>query len=48
MALRVPKAEISGEVADSMIERFGVVTGIYVVRNPRKLTRLDTPAELAR
>ncbi|MCD9880321.1 RNA polymerase sigma-70 factor [Streptomyces guryensis] len=26
----------------------GRVTGIYVVRNPRKLTRLDTPAELAR
>lgn len=25
MALRVPKAEISGEVADGMIERFGVV-----------------------
>ena len=26
----------------------GRVTRIYVVRNPRKLTRLDTPAELAR
>jgi RNA polymerase sigma-70 factor (TIGR02957 family) len=34
--------------AVSLVVENGRVTRIYVVRNPRKLTRLDEPAELAR
>jgi RNA polymerase sigma-70 factor (ECF subfamily) len=41
--------EIDGEVAaTSLAVENGRVTRIYVMRNPRKLTRLDQPAELAR
>jgi hypothetical protein len=32
----------------SLVVENGRVTRIYVVRNPRKLTRLHEPAELAR
>jgi RNA polymerase sigma-70 factor (ECF subfamily) len=34
--------------AVSLVVENGRITRIYVVRNPRKLTRLDEPAELAR
>ncbi|GAA1696853.1 RNA polymerase sigma-70 factor [Streptomyces yatensis] len=34
--------------AVSLLVENGRITRIYVVRNPRKLTRLDVPAELAR
>jgi RNA polymerase sigma-70 factor, ECF subfamily len=41
--------EIDGELAAaSLVVENGRVTRIYVMRNPRKLTRLDQPAELAR
>ena len=41
--------EIDGELAaTSLVAENGRVTRIYVIRNPRKLTRLDQPAELAR
>jgi RNA polymerase sigma-70 factor (TIGR02957 family) len=41
--------EIDGELAaTSLVVENGRVTRIYVIRNPRKLTRLDQPAELAR
>jgi RNA polymerase sigma-70 factor (TIGR02957 family) len=41
--------EIDGEpTAVSLVVENGRVTRIYVIRNPRKLTRLDQPAELAR
>ena len=41
--------EIDGELAaTSLVVEDGRVTRIYVIRNPRKLTRLDQPAELAR
>ena len=40
---------IDGELAaTSLVAENGRVTRIYVIRNPRKLTRLDQPAELAR
>ncbi|MFI0716676.1 RNA polymerase sigma-70 factor [Streptomyces inhibens] len=43
------RIEIDGEPsAVSLVVDNGRVTRIYVVRNPRKLTRLDEPAELAR
>jgi hypothetical protein len=41
--------EIDGELAaTSLVVENGRVTRIYVMRNPRKMTRLDQPAELAR
>jgi hypothetical protein len=33
---------------ESLVVGDGRVTRIYAMRNPRKLTRLDEPAELAR
>ena len=43
------RIEFDGEpAAVSLVVENGRVTRIYVVRNPRKLTRLDQPAELAR
>jgi RNA polymerase sigma-70 factor (ECF subfamily) len=43
------RIEFDGEpAAVSLVTESGRVTRIYVVRNPRKLTRLDEPAELAR
>jgi len=43
------RIEIDGEpAAVSLVVENGRVTRIYVVRNPRKLTRLDEPAELSR
>ena len=43
------RIEIDGEpAAVSLVVEDGRVTRIYVMRNPRKLTRLDEPAELAR
>ncbi|WP_330305523.1 MULTISPECIES: RNA polymerase sigma-70 factor [unclassified Streptomyces] len=41
--------EVDGEpTAVSLVVENGQVTRIYLMRNPRKLTRLDEPAELAR
>jgi len=43
------RVEIDGEpAAVSLVVDGGLVTRIYVVRNPQKLTRLDAPADLAR
>ena len=43
------RIEIDGEpTAISLVVESGHVTRIYVMRNPRKLTRLNEPAELAR
>lgn len=43
------RIEFDGEpAAVSLVVENGRVTRIYVVRNPRKLTRLDELAELAR
>jgi RNA polymerase sigma-70 factor (TIGR02957 family) len=43
------RLEIDGQVAAvSLVVEHGRVTRIYAVANPRKLTRLDEPAELAR
>jgi RNA polymerase sigma-70 factor (TIGR02957 family) len=43
------RLEMDGELTTaSLVVENGRVTRIYVVRNPRKLTRLDEPAELAR
>jgi RNA polymerase sigma-70 factor (TIGR02957 family) len=43
------RIEVDGELAAvSLVVENGRVTRIYVIRNPRKLTRLDQPAELAR
>jgi RNA polymerase sigma-70 factor (TIGR02957 family) len=43
------RIEIDGEpAAVSLVVGNGRVTRIYVMRNPRKLTRLEEPAELAR
>ncbi|KPC62741.1 RNA polymerase sigma-70 factor [Streptomyces chattanoogensis] len=43
------RIEIDGEPsAVSLVVDNGRITRLYVVRNPRKLTRLDEPAELAR
>jgi RNA polymerase sigma-70 factor (TIGR02957 family) len=41
--------EVAGEpAAVSLVVEYGRVTRVYLVRNPRKLTRLDEPADLAR
>ncbi len=41
--------EVAGEpAAVSLVVEDGRVTRVYLVRNPRKLTRLDEPAGLAR
>jgi RNA polymerase sigma-70 factor (ECF subfamily) len=43
------RIEIDGQLAAvSLVVENGRVTRIYVMRNPRKLTRLNEPAELAR
>ncbi len=43
------RIEVDGEpTAVSLVVEDGRVTRIYVMRNPRKLTRLDEPAALAR
>jgi RNA polymerase sigma-70 factor (TIGR02957 family) len=43
------RLEIDGQVAAvSLVVENGRITRIYAVANPRKLTRLDEPAELAR
>jgi RNA polymerase sigma-70 factor (ECF subfamily) len=43
------RIEIGGNlIAVSLVVENGRVSRIYAVANPRKLTRLDTPAELAR
>jgi RNA polymerase sigma-70 factor, ECF subfamily len=47
---RAGRVEIDGErfAAVSLAVENGRVTRIYAMRNPRKLARLDEPAELAR
>jgi RNA polymerase sigma-70 factor (TIGR02957 family) len=43
------RIEVAGEPATvSLVVADGRVTRVYLVRNPRKLTRLDEPADLAR
>ena len=43
------RIEVAGEpAAVSLVVEDGRVTRVYLVRNPRKLTRLDKPADLAR
>lgn len=43
------RIEIDGQVAAvSLVVENGLVTRIHAIANPRKLTRLDQPAELAR
>ena len=43
------RIEVDGETAAvSLVVENGRVTRVYLMRNPRKLTRLDEPAELAR
>jgi hypothetical protein len=43
------RIEIDGQLAAvSLLMENGQATRIYAVANPRKLTRLDEPAELAR
>jgi RNA polymerase sigma-70 factor (TIGR02957 family) len=43
------RIEVDGELAAvSLVVEDGRVTRVYLVRNPRKLTRLDEPADLAR
>ena len=43
------RIEVAGEpAAVSLVVENGRVTRVYLVRNPRKLTRLDEPADLAR
>jgi predicted transcriptional regulator len=43
------RIEVAGEpAAVSLLVEDGRVTQVYLVRNPRKLTRLDEPADLAR
>ncbi|GIH16696.1 RNA polymerase sigma-70 factor [Rugosimonospora africana] len=43
------RIEVAGEpAAVSLLVEDGQVTQIYLIRNPRKLTRLDAPADLAR
>jgi len=43
------RIEIDGDLtAVSLVVEDGRVTRVYLVRNPRKLTRLDEPAELTR
>jgi hypothetical protein len=44
------RVEFDGELGAtvSVVVETGRITRIYVMRNPRKLARLDQPAELAR
>ncbi len=43
------RLEVDGEqAAVSLVLEDGRVTRVYLVRNPRKLTRLDGPDDLAR
>jgi hypothetical protein len=43
------RIEIDGlQAAVSLVVEHGRVARIYAIANPRKLTRLDEPAELAR
>jgi RNA polymerase sigma-70 factor (ECF subfamily) len=43
------RIEVAGEPAAlSLVVEDGRVTRVYLVRNPRKLTRLDEPVALAR
>jgi RNA polymerase sigma-70 factor (TIGR02957 family) len=43
------RIEIGGDLtAVSLVVEDGRITRVYLVRNPRKLTRLDEPADLAR
>ena len=44
------RIEIDGELATavSLVVENGQITRVYLMRNPRKLTRLDEPSELAR
>jgi len=43
------RLEVAGEpTAVSLVVEDGLVTRVYLIRNPRKLTRLDEPADLAR
>jgi RNA polymerase sigma-70 factor (ECF subfamily) len=43
------RIEVAGEPAAlSLVVADGRVTRVFLVRNPRKLTRLDEPADLAR
>jgi RNA polymerase sigma-70 factor (ECF subfamily) len=43
------RIEVAGEpAAVSLVVEDGRVTRVYLIRNPRKLTRLDEPADLAR
>jgi RNA polymerase sigma-70 factor (ECF subfamily) len=43
------RIEVAGEPATvSLVVEDGRVTRVYLIRNPRKLTRLDEPADLAR
>src|SRR5215472_17433461 len=43
------RIEVAGEpAAVSLVVADGRITQVYLVRNPRKLTRLDEPADLAR
>jgi RNA polymerase sigma-70 factor (ECF subfamily) len=43
------RIEVAGEpAAVSLVMQDGRVTRVYLIRNPRKLTRLDEPADLAR
>ena len=43
------RIEVAGEpAAVSLVVQDGRVTRVYLIRNPRKLTRLDEPADLAR
>jgi RNA polymerase sigma-70 factor (ECF subfamily) len=43
------RIEIDGQLAAvNLVVENGRVTRIYAIANPRKLTRLDEPAELAR
>jgi len=43
------RIEVGGEpAAVSLVVEDGRVTRVYLIRNPRKLTRLDEPADLAR
>jgi RNA polymerase sigma-70 factor (ECF subfamily) len=43
------RIEVAGEPgAVSLVVEDGRVTRVFLVRNPRKLTRLDEPADLAR
>jgi RNA polymerase sigma-70 factor (ECF subfamily) len=43
------RIDVAGEpAAVSFAVADGRVTKVYVIRNPRKLTRLDEPADLAR